>query len=101
MRGMRRALRALVIWLVRLYQRTLSRVLPPTCRFHPSCSTYMIEAIEHHGLLRGTALGLWRILRCNPFTPGGYDPVPGSGQTPGPGATPLEASATARKLNGS
>lgn len=71
-----RALVTLVVGIVRLYQRTLSRVLPPTCRFVPSCSSYMIEAVRRHGPLRGVALGLWRILRCNPFCRGGYDPVP-------------------------
>ena len=71
-----RALVTVVVGIVRLYQRTLSRVLPPTCRFEPSCSSYMIEAIERHGVLRGMGLGLWRILRCNPFCRGGYDPVP-------------------------
>lgn len=64
-----------LIGLIRLYQR-LSRLLPPTCRFRPSCSEYMAQAIETHGWLRGVGLGLWRILRCNPFCPGGHDPVP-------------------------
>jgi uncharacterized protein len=68
--------RLAVISLVRIYQRTLSRVLPPTCRFEPSCSAYMIESVEMHGVLRGVLLGLWRIVRCNPFCRGGYDPVP-------------------------
>lgn len=61
--------------LIRLYQMTLSRVLPPTCRFEPSCSRYGYQAIEKYGLLRGGWMTLWRILRCNPFNPGGYDPV--------------------------
>ncbi len=62
--------------LIRLYQRTLSRVLPPSCRFYPSCSQYSYEAIRKYGLLKGSWLGFRRILRCNPFNPGGYDPVP-------------------------
>jgi uncharacterized protein len=70
-------MRGAVIAAVRTYQRTLSRVLPPSCRFEPSCSQYMIDAVGTHGVLRGLALGVWRVLRCNPWNPGGYDPVPG------------------------
>jgi hypothetical protein len=62
--------------LIRLYQLTLSKVLPPSCRFTPSCSHYSYEAIRKYGLLKGSWLGFRRILRCNPFNPGGYDPVP-------------------------
>jgi putative membrane protein insertion efficiency factor len=63
--------------LIRLYQLTLSRVLPPnTCRFYPSCSRYGFEAIRRHGAIKGSLLAAWRVLRCNPFNPGGYDPVP-------------------------
>ena len=61
---------------IRLYKRFLSPLLPPSCRFTPSCSRYTVEAIQRHGALRGTLLGTWRILRCNPFGKGGYDPVP-------------------------
>lgn len=64
------------VWVIRFYQRTLSRVLPPTCRFQPPCSEYAAGCIERFGFLRGLVLGVWRILRCNPFNPGGYDPVP-------------------------
>jgi len=73
-----RLARRLLVGMVRLYQRTISRVLPPSCRFVPSCSSYMIQAVERHGALRGVLLGAWRILRCNPFCRGGYDPVPDS-----------------------
>ncbi len=62
--------------LIRLYQMTLSKVLPPSCRFEPSCSRYTYMAIDKYGLLRGSWMGFKRILRCNPFNAGGYDPVP-------------------------
>lgn len=64
------------IFLVRLYQRFVSPLLGPTCRFSPTCSHYMIEAIQRHGLWRGGWMGLGRILRCHPFNKGGEDPVP-------------------------
>ena len=67
--------RFLVGW-IRLYKRFLSPLMPPSCRFTPSCSRYTVEAIQRHGALRGTLLGVWRILRCNPFGKGGHDPVP-------------------------
>jgi putative membrane protein insertion efficiency factor len=63
---------------IRLYQLTLSKVLGPHCRFYPSCSAYFIEALERHGAIRGSWLGLKRIGRCHPWHPGGYDPVPGN-----------------------
>jgi putative membrane protein insertion efficiency factor len=56
--------------------RVISRRLPPRCRFHPSCSTYALEALETHGALRGTWLAVRRVGRCNPWHPGGLDPVP-------------------------
>lgn len=62
--------------LIRLYQRTLSRLLPPTCRFTPSCSHYGFEAFQRHGFVKGAWLTIKRISRCHPFNPGGYDPVP-------------------------
>jgi putative membrane protein insertion efficiency factor/ribonuclease P protein component len=68
--------RALLILLVRGYQVTLSPMLPPSCRYMPSCSAYAIEALEKHGAVRGSWLAARRILRCHPFRPGGYDPVP-------------------------
>jgi len=60
---------------IRLYQLALSPLLPRSCRFYPSCSEYMIQAITEFGVLPGLARGSWRLLRCNPFCAGGYDPV--------------------------
>lgn len=59
---------------VRFYQITISPLLGPTCRFQPTCSAYFIGAINKHGVLIGTAKGIWRILRCHPLNKGGYDP---------------------------
>jgi putative membrane protein insertion efficiency factor len=70
-----RALSAMAILAVRAYQCSLSRLLPPSCRYEPSCSQYMIDAIRKKGFVIGVLKGLLRILRCNPFFPGGYDPV--------------------------
>jgi len=64
-----------IVQLIRTYQRFLSPLLPPRCRFHPSCSQYAIEAIICHGAHKGMWLTVRRILRCHPFHPGGYDPV--------------------------
>ena len=61
---------------IRLYQLTLSRTLPPSCRFYPSCSHYGFEAIEKYGAIKGSWLTLRRLARCQPFSPGGYDPIP-------------------------
>jgi putative membrane protein insertion efficiency factor len=62
--------------LVRVYQRLLSGLKPPTCRYFPTCSEYAAQAILHRGLVRGFMLAGWRLLRCNPFSRGGYDPGP-------------------------
>jgi putative membrane protein insertion efficiency factor len=58
------------------YRRWISPVLPARCRFYPSCSAYAVEAISTHGVLHGMRLAIWRLLRCQPFNAGGYDPVP-------------------------
>jgi putative membrane protein insertion efficiency factor len=63
-----------VVSLVRLYQLLLSPIFGRQCRFQPTCSHYMIQAIEKYGVVRGTIKGLWRIARCNPLCKGGYDP---------------------------
>jgi len=68
--------RSAVIGTLRAYKRFISPVLPPACRFAPTCSEYAAEAIEKHGILRGSTLALRRLARCGPWTPGGYDPVP-------------------------
>lgn len=62
--------------LIRGYQRFISPALPPSCRFHPSCSQYTLEAVERYGVVKGTWLGARRLVRCHPFHPGGHDPVP-------------------------
>jgi putative membrane protein insertion efficiency factor len=64
------------IYLIRGYQIFISPCLPPTCRYFPTCSSYCIQAIEKYGAAKGLWLGLKRVLRCHPFHPGGYDPVP-------------------------
>jgi len=66
----------MALGLIKLYQNTVSRVLPDVCRFQPTCSHYAVEAIKKHGLARGSWLAAKRITRCNPFSEGGYDPVP-------------------------
>jgi putative membrane protein insertion efficiency factor len=63
------------IALIRAYRRFLSPMLPPSCRFTPSCSLYTLQAIEKHGLLKGCLMGARRLLRCHPFSEGGFDPV--------------------------
>ena len=69
--------RLVLLALIRLYQNTLSKTMPPnTCRFYPSCSHYGYQAIYKHGAFKGFFMAAWRVLRCNPFNPGGFDPVP-------------------------
>ena len=68
-----------MIWLVGRYRKFISPLKPPCCRFTPTCSAYAIEAYRKRGFFVGTILTVWRILRCNPFSKGGYDPVPEKG----------------------
>lgn len=68
-------MKRIIILLVRGYQKLISPLFPPTCRFYPSCSAYFIQAVEKYGAVKGSYLGIKRILRCNPFHPGGYDPL--------------------------
>jgi putative membrane protein insertion efficiency factor len=69
-------MKKVALGLIRLYQLTISQVMPPSCRFLPTCSEYTYEAITKYGLLKGVWLGMKRIASCHPFHPGGYDPVP-------------------------
>jgi uncharacterized protein len=71
-----RVVRRMLIMFVRAYQLGISPLLPPSCRYYPSCSAYAIEALERHGTVRGGWLAIRRIFRCHPFRPGGFDPVP-------------------------
>jgi len=68
-------MRALTIAILRIYKRWISPVLPSACRFHPTCSEYMLQAVETHGVVRGVWLGLKRLAKCHPFHQGGFDPV--------------------------
>lgn len=88
---------AVLVGAVRVYQYTVRPIIGAQCRFAPSCSCYAIEALRRHGAARGTALATWRVLRCNPWTEGGYDPVPGSE----PFARPLPPSDTRQARTGS
>ena len=72
-------MKTVLIWLITLYRKYISPIKPPCCRFTPTCSAYAIEALQKRGLIAGLILAIWRILRCNPFSRGGYDPVPTKG----------------------
>lgn len=81
----------LCIWLIRFYRKCISPLKKPCCRFTPSCSQYALEAFEKRGFFVGLALTVWRILRCNPYCAGGYDPVPETGfRYKGPRVIPIE-----------
>lgn len=69
-------MKKVLLSVIRFYRKYISPHLPPMCRYYPTCSCYAIEAIETHGAFKGFLLALWRVLRCNPLSPGGYDPVP-------------------------
>lgn len=68
--------RRVALLLLRFYKRFISPLLPPMCRFEPTCSVYTMQAVEKYGVLRGVWLGIRRLGRCHPFNPGGWDPVP-------------------------
>jgi putative membrane protein insertion efficiency factor len=74
--NLREAAKRAMLAAIRFYRRHISPALPPSCRFTPTCSAYALEAIERYGPLKGGWMAFRRILRCNPFHPGGYDPVP-------------------------
>ena len=69
-------MKTLVLTVIKIYQYTLSPLTGANCRYYPTCSTYALEAVEKYGCLKGSVLAVKRILRCHPFHPGGYDPVP-------------------------
>ena len=69
-------MKRILLWLIQFYRRGISPQNPPCCRYVPTCSQYALTAIERYGAFKGGWMALWRILRCNPFSKGGYDPVP-------------------------
>ncbi|MBR1731883.1 MAG: membrane protein insertion efficiency factor YidD [Ruminococcus sp.] len=69
-------MKKLLVRFIRFYQRNISANTSSKCKYFPTCSNYAIEALEIHGVFKGTLLAIWRVLRCNPFSRGGYDPVP-------------------------
>ena len=84
--------------LVRGYQLVLRPLLPPACRFTPSCSAYAIEALHTHGAWRGLTLASWRIMRCNPLCAAGYDPVPPCAHIPVPRSADIPAPRSAHQI---
>ena len=75
MRRLSTPLRLLLVWSVRGYQTIISPALPRSCKYYPSCSQYAIDALTQYGVFRGVVLAGWRLLRCNPLSYGGYDPI--------------------------
>ena len=71
----RNPIKRLMILMIRFYQKFISPLFPPTCRYYPTCSTYFIQALEKYGVIKGSYLGIKRILRCHPWHEGGYDPL--------------------------
>ncbi len=69
-------MKKVLIRFIRFYQKNISANTTPKCKYFPTCSNYAVEALEVHGFFKGTLLAIWRVLRCNPFSGGGYDPVP-------------------------
>jgi uncharacterized protein len=69
-------MRFLIIFIIKIYKKIVSPILPQSCRFYPSCSVYSIKAFEKYGVIKGLWLSIRRISRCHPFNPGGYDPLP-------------------------
>lgn len=69
-------MKKILIYFINFYRKYLSSMKSTKCPYYPTCSTYALEAIEKHGAIKGGFLSIWRILRCNPFSKGGYDPVP-------------------------
>ncbi len=68
-------MKTLFVCLIKFYQKVISPMFPPSCRYYPTCSQYAVEALQKHGFFKGSAMAIWRILRCNPWSKGGYDPV--------------------------
>ncbi len=83
-----RAVRAVILAPIRFYARWISPGLPPRCRYHPSCSAYAVQSVERFGILRGLVLAVWRVLRCNPWSHGGFDPPEAQTLFRSPAATP-------------
>jgi len=82
--------RVIALGLVKIYQRGLSPLVPPACKYRPTCSEYCAEAISRYGVLRGGWIGVRRLLRCNPFVRGGFDPVPELGRRPSASRDPVD-----------
>ena len=83
-------MKTILLFLISGYRQFVSPLFPPTCRFQPTCSQYAMEAIASYGALKGSWLGIRRILRCHPFHPGGYDPVPAKDQHESTPELPIE-----------